>query len=532
MTVQPLSNRIANEDLIAKLEETLGERAVLTDQAACTLYAQDVYTKAEPALAVIQPSNTGVLAKAVGLTTAAGFAIVPRGGGMSYTSGYVPAEGSSVMVDMTAMDAILEINEEDMYVRVEAGCTWKKLHEALAPKGLRTPFWGTLSGSTATIGGGMSQNGAFWGCGTAGSAVESVLSLKVVLADGSVIETGSAAHANAAPFMRNYGPDLTGIFTSDAGALGFKAEITLRLQTAAKHKGYCSFNTDDGDVVAQVLAEVSRQGLATEVFAFNPFLQTQQMKRSGLLQDTKYLKGVVTGQDSLMKGIKEGAKMALAGKSDLNKPMWTIHTISEGRSEAAVDADVAAIRDIAKKAGANEIANTVPKATAGIPFGPVNSMIGPDGERWVPIHALVPHSKGAALLKELDALTERFKPQMDALKIDTGYLLLTMSTTIFLIEPVFYWQDEIKEIHDTYVEDAILKKITRFPENLEARAVVEEMRQAMLDLFEGYGAGHFQIGKTYRYGKTLMPGTKALLKAIKAEVDPDNRINPGSLGIS
>ncbi|MEM7569078.1 MAG: FAD-binding oxidoreductase [Pseudomonadota bacterium] len=531
MTAQPLSNRIADEDLITRLKDHLGADNVLTDQAACTLYAQDVYTKAEPALAVIKPSQTKVLADAVKDTTEAGFAIVPRGGGMSYTKGYVPAEGSSVLVDMTGMDRILEINEEDMYVRVEAGCTWKKLHEALAPKGLRTPFWGTLSGSTATIGGGMSQNAAFWGCGTAGTAVESVLSLTVVLADGSIIETGSAAHEGTAPFMRNYGPDLTGIFTSDAGALGFKAEITLRLQKTSAHKGFCSFTTDDEAVVAQILAEVSRNSLATECFAFDPFLQIQQMKRSGILQDAKYLKGVVTGQGSLLKGLKEGAKMAMAGKSELNQATWTIHTISEGRSEAAVEADVKAIEDIAKTAGATQITNAVPKATAGLPFGPVNSMIGPDGERWVPIHTLVPHSKGLDVLRALDALKERYAEKMAALNIDTGYLLLTMSTTIFLIEPVFYWQDEIKEIHDHYVEDAILGKITRFPENLDARALVEEMRQAMLDIFEEVGSGHFQIGKTYRYGKTLKPDVKGLLKALKSELDPDNRINPGALGL-
>ncbi|MEO0412822.1 MAG: FAD-binding oxidoreductase [Pseudomonadota bacterium] len=531
MTAQPLTNRIADEDLIARLKTSVGDDNVLTDQAACTLYAQDVYTKAEPALAVIKPRDTKVLAHAVKAATQAGFAIVPRGGGMSYTKGYVPAEGSSVMVDMTTMDRILEINEEDMYVRVEAGCTWKSLHEALSPKGLRTPFWGTLSGATATIGGGMSQNCAFWGCGIAGSGVESVLSLTVVLADGSVLETGSAGHEGVTPFMRNYGPDLTGIFTSDSGALGFKAEITLRLQKANPHKGYCSFTADDEAVVTKVLSGVGRASLATEVFAFDPFLQVQQMKRSGLLQDAKYLKGVVTGQGSLLKGIKEGAKMAIAGKSDLNKPTWTIHTISEGRSEAAVDADVKAIEDIAKSAGAIQIANTVPKATAGLPFGPVNSMIGPEGERWVPIHCLVPHSKALETLQKLDALKARYADKMAQYNIDTGYLLLTMSTTIFLIEPVFYWHDQITEIHDHYVEDAILKQITRFPEDLDARAVVEEMRQEMLDLFEEVGSGHFQIGKTYRYGKTIKPEMKGLLKALKTELDPDNRINPGALGL-
>lgn len=531
MTAQTLTNRIAPEALIETLKAAVGADNVLTDQTACTLYAQDVYTKADPALAVVKPSDVQTLAKAVQAATTAGFAIVPRGGGMSYTSGYVPTEDASVMVDMAAMDRILDINEEDMTVTVEAGCTWMSLHEALKPLGLRPPFWGTLSGSKATIGGGMSQNAAFWGCGIAGSAAESVIGFKIVTADGSIVETGSGAHAGAQHFMRNYGPDLTGLFTSDSGALGFKAEITLRLQKIARHKGYISFTTDNKNAVATILSGISREGLATEAFAFDPFLQVQQMKRSGLLQDAKYLKGVLTGQSSIMKGIKEGAKMALAGKSDLNKASWTVHAISEGRSQAAVDADIAEIRAIGIDAGAKEIANTVPKATAGLPFGPVNSMIGPEGERWVPIHCLVPHSKGPEVLEKLEALYARFKEKTTAHNIENGHLLLSMSTTIFLIEPVFYWRDAMTEIHKEYVEDQILKQVTNFDEDLAARAVVEEMRQEMLDIFEEAGAAHFQIGKTYRYGKTLKPETKALLKGIKNQLDPDGRINPGSLGV-
>lgn len=531
MTAQPLTNRMAPEAFINTLKAAVGDANVLTDQAACTLFSQDVYTKSDPALAVVKTPTVDALSKAVKAATQAGFAIVPRGGGMSYTSGYVPAEGASVMVDMTALDRILDINEEDMTVTVEAGCTWKTLHEALKPLGLRTPFWGTLSGSQATIGGGMSQNAAFWGCGIAGSAAESVIGMKVVLADGSVVETGTGAHTGAQSFMRNYGPDLTGLFTSDSGALGFKAEITMRLQQIAKHRGYVSFTTSDKDVVAKILSDISRGSLATEVFAFDPFLQVQQMKRSGLLQDAKYLKGVVTGQSSLMKGIKEGAKMALAGKSDLNKAAWTVHAICEGRSEAAVDADVAEIRAIGETRGAKEIANTVPKATAGLPFGPVNSMIGPEGERWVPIHCLVPHSKGPEVLEKLEALYERFDQKTKAHNIENGHLLLSMSTTIFLIEPVFYWRDAMTEIHKEYVEDKILSQVTHFEKDDAARAVVEEMRQEMLDIFEEAGAAHFQIGKTYRYGKTLKPETKALLKGIKSIVDPDARINPGALGI-
>ena len=91
------------------------------------------------------------------------------------------------------MNRVLEINADDMFVTVEAGCTWKELHAALDGTGLRTPYWGTLSGIHATVGGGVSQNSIFWGSGKHGTVVDSVVSMDVVIADGSVISTGSNA---------------------------------------------------------------------------------------------------------------------------------------------------------------------------------------------------------------------------------------------------------------------------------------------------------------------------------------------------
>ena len=67
------------------------------------------------------------------------------------------------MIDMQELNKIIEINQQDMYVIVEAGVTWKKLNDALSPLGLQTPFWGTGSGLFATVGGSLSQNAINYG---------------------------------------------------------------------------------------------------------------------------------------------------------------------------------------------------------------------------------------------------------------------------------------------------------------------------------------------------------------------------------
>lgn len=87
--------------------------------------------------------------------------MIGRGGGMSYTSGGVPVETDSIVVDTSAINGVLDVDREDMYVTAQAGCTWAGLREALQGTGLRTPFRGPLSGIHATLGGSISQNSVY-----------------------------------------------------------------------------------------------------------------------------------------------------------------------------------------------------------------------------------------------------------------------------------------------------------------------------------------------------------------------------------
>ena len=101
--------------------------------------------------------------------------------------------------------------------------------------GMRTGYWGPLSGVNATIGGALSQNSAFFGSALHGTVADSVLGVTVVLANGEIVTTGSGARNGAAPFTRHGGPDLTGIFLGDNGAFGVKVAATLRLLPRPQH---------------------------------------------------------------------------------------------------------------------------------------------------------------------------------------------------------------------------------------------------------------------------------------------------------
>ena len=517
---------------IASLTQALGAGNVATGEQVREFFSEDIWAKGKTADAVISPETTEQLADAVRIAHRSGTALNPRGGGMSYTKGYTPDREGTVQLDLSRMNRILEINAGDMYVTVQAGVTWKQLHDALTPLGLRTPFWGPLSGISSTVGGGLSQNNAFFGAGTYGPSTDSCTDLTVVLADGTVVRTGTGGNANGKPFFRQYGPDLTGLFLSDAGALGYKAEASLRLIPVPEAEGWASYEFDDRDAWAEAQAQLGRLGLACELFGFDPNLQAVRMKRASLASDVKTLANVVTGQKGgLLKGIKEGAKVALAGRSYMDDVAYSMHWVVEGHSQAEVDAKLATLAGIAEGLGGRAIENSIPKIMRSNPFTPLNNILGPQGERWVPIHGIVPMSDGVDCLRDIEAMFADMRAELDAHGVTTGYLLTTLSTNGYLIEPVFIWPEEIHPIHESTVEPSVLKRIKRFERNDDATGLVRRARAGILDVFSRYGAAHFQIGRTYPYRDNREGPNFELLQKIKTALDPDCLINPGALGL-
>lgn len=525
-------NKPLTETDLKSLSQILGGDNVSAVKAARELFSQDIWAKGNTADFVISPENTEQLSEAVKIAARGQVRLNPRGGGMSYTKGYTPSKEKTGILDFSRMDKILEINTDDMYVTVQAGCTWQNLYESLKPLGVRTPFWGPLSGFSSTIGGGLSQNNAFFGAGTYGTSTESVTSITVVLADGTIVKTGTAGTKNAKPFYRHYGPDLTGLFMGDTGALAYKAEATFRLISLPPAEGFASFEFDDSSAWTEAQVEMGRLGLACELFGFDPNLQAVRMKRASLAADVKSLTNVVTKQKGgLLKGLKEGAKVALAGRSYMDDVAYSVHYTVEGHSDAEVTAKVETLRQIALKHDGREIENSIPKIIRANPFTPLNNILGPQGERWVPIHGIVAMGDGLKCLSDIDSLFESMKDDFETHGVTTGYLLTTMSTNGFLIEPVFIWPEEIWPIHEKTVELSVLKRIKRFESNDAATNVVKQARQGILDIFSKHGAAHFQIGRTYPYRENREDSTWEILDAIKSLLDPDRVINSGSLGL-
>ncbi len=515
------------QDLQHELVRLLGADRVLTSKRE--FFSSDIFGADRLAALVVQPDSTDALAAATRAATRAGYSVIGRGGATSYTGGLNPDRERSVIVDTARLNRIVDINHEDMYVTVESGVTWKALHEALKNTDVRTPFWGPLSGGQATIGGSVSQNAILWGSTGHDVSAASVLSVEVVLADGTILNTGSAA-SGLKPFFRNYGPDLTGLFLGDTGALGIKTKVTLRLMRRPTDVGFLSFNFDERDKMSRALIAIAKAGLASTCFGMDPMLQYQRIKRASIMQGVKALKGVVSTAASTFSGIRNAMRIAVAGKRFIDESGYSLHLILDGDSKAGASAKTAAAREICLKEG-EEIENSVPSMLYGDPFVGMTSAIGPDGERWAPMHGLFALSDADEAWARIEGLFDGFAERFDRHGIIVGYLLAIVSTTVFVIEPVFYWPGPRTAWSEGMLSKADLARYREFPDDPAVTRTVIEARDALNDLFDQLGAAHLQIGKKYRYRQGLQPPALQLLEAIKTAVDPGRLMNPKSLGL-
>jgi FAD/FMN-containing dehydrogenase len=519
-----------NHPAVAQLQALLGRDQVLLDQADREFYSADIYNANKTALCVVRPSTTVDVSQILQIASANDLPVVPRGGGASYTDGYVPAEPNAILIDTSRMNRIVEVNERDMYVVAQVGVTWAALNEALIAKGLRTPFYGPFSGLAATLGGALSQGAVTWGTGVFGISGENVLGVEVVLGNGEVVRTGSWGAANSVPFLRLYGPDLTGIFMSDAGALGVKTTVALRLMPRREHVLGLSFGFKDFESMAAGMEAAAKEGLNLTNFGLDPQLQQGQLGKADIATGLQAAGAVFKTSRGLFDGLKQVAKIGLAGRGFLRGATFSAHWLVDGVDRAAALSHAGRLREVLQPHGA-EVPATVPTVANAMPFMPLYNVRGPRGERWVPVHGMLPFSRVLDFRKDLLAYYAQNEQRMKQHHIIYGAMFMTVSTNAFLYEPVFYWHDIQTLTHQRLVPADYLATLPKYADNPDGRKIVDEMKHGIADIFQKHGAAHMQIGKFYPYMRGRDPQTAKLVRDLKALMDPKKRLNPGALGL-
>lgn len=223
---------MARHDLHESLCEIVGARYVVDSDFAVWAYARDASAyPARPPGIVVRPDTSEEISEIVKLANRHRVPIIPRGGGTQY-GGWPPGDpGRSICIDMTRMRRVLDINELNSTVTVEAGITGSELEERLLRRGLyaHTTF---SPPDSVTIGGALC--GVFGGGGakfaTLAANWPTIVGVKVVLPNGDIVETGTRSNKHSKMFFRAaFGPDLTGLFIGSYGIFGVVTEVTQEL---------------------------------------------------------------------------------------------------------------------------------------------------------------------------------------------------------------------------------------------------------------------------------------------------------------
>jgi D-lactate dehydrogenase (cytochrome) len=205
--------------IVERLTQDFAERAVTSNAIREQHgHGEGMADAALPDVVVFPHTNEEVAA-IVRLCHAARIPVIAFGIGTSL-EGHVAALYGGVCVDLSQMDRMLEVNEQDLDCRVQAGVTREGVNAELKGTGL---FFPIDPGANATIGGMASTRASGTNAVRYGTMRENVLGLTVVTPDGRIVRTGGRARKSSA------GYDLTRLYVGAEGTLGIITEVQLRL---------------------------------------------------------------------------------------------------------------------------------------------------------------------------------------------------------------------------------------------------------------------------------------------------------------
>ncbi|MDA0238602.1 MAG: FAD-binding oxidoreductase [Proteobacteria bacterium] len=254
------------ESLLSALEPNLGSGAILTDAVDTAKYLTDWPGKnTGRAAAVLRPSSTAEVSTILARANAAKTPVIPLGGNTGLAGGGMPDNsGDTIMLSLERMKTVRNLIPAAMTMTVEAGCILSELHDLVEPQGLFFPLNLGAKGS-CTIGGNLATNAGGVNVVRYGNTRELCLGLEVVLPDGRIMDELSGLRKN------NTGYDLRNLFIGAEGTLGVITAATLKLFHLPKARATAFAAVPDIASALDLLNRIQAEtGGAVEAFEMMP----------------------------------------------------------------------------------------------------------------------------------------------------------------------------------------------------------------------------------------------------------------------
>lgn len=455
-------------DLIDQLREIVGDRVSASPSERYCYSTDASQVKGMPDY-VVRPMSTEEVSKVVSLASRLGVPVTARGAGTGLAGGAVPLKGG-IVLDMSGMNRILEMDLANLQVIVEPGVVQAKLNEALKPHGFFFPP-DPGSSNICTIGGLIANNGSGMRCVKYGTTRNYVLDLEVVCASGRVIRTGSRMLKSAA------GYDLTRLMIGSEGTLGIITKAGLRVVPLPKARRLVMASFEDAETAGRAVAKIFASGIVPSA--------CEILDRTTI--------GVLKRCDSNLV-LPEGDVILFEVDG------------TESSTEEAAQEIVSVCSPIAAEvvmAGGEKEMEEIWEARRLV--GAAVSRLDPSKSRiYVGEDVGVPIKKIPALIREIGEISEKFDlPVMKYGHIGDGNLHVALFIDVLD-------QNEWARLADA--ADAIHRAAIRLGGTVSSE--------------HGVGAARAEYMKT-QWGE----GTLSVMRAIKRALDPKGILNPGKLGL-
>ncbi|KAL4972701.1 hypothetical protein BDW66DRAFT_116235 [Aspergillus desertorum] len=240
----------------ADFVEIIGKENVSTEHADLLSHAGSDWSsyktkEDEKPFLVLYPSSTEDVSRIMKVCHQRLIPVTPYSGGTSLEGHFAPTRGG-VCIDFRRMDRILAVHKGDLDVVVQPALGWEELNETLADQGL---FFPPDPGPGAMIGGMVGTGCSGTNAYRYGTMRDWVLSLTVVLADGTIIKTKQRPRKSSA------GYDLTRLFIGSEGTLGLVTEATLKLTVKPKSQSVAVASFPSIHSAAQCVTRVVEEGI-------------------------------------------------------------------------------------------------------------------------------------------------------------------------------------------------------------------------------------------------------------------------------